>query len=123
MHIVELSCDFRYEAAHWLPLVPDGHQCGRMHGHSYKLTVVVRGPVGLDGFVVDFADVKSVTNPVVKGLDHQCLNEIDGLDNPSVENQLVWLWERLSKVPYLHELRLQETANNGAAYRGEQIEC
>lgn len=120
MHLVELSCQFRYESAHRLPMVPDGHKCGRMHGHSYGLTVVVRGPVGLDGFVVDFADVKNAVNPVVKELDHHTLNDIPGLENPTVENQLVWLWERFRKdVPYLYELRLQETATSSAAYRGE----
>lgn len=119
MSIVELSCTFRYEAAHWLPKVPPGHQCGRMHGHSYELKVVVRGPVGGDGFVVDFAEVKHVAAPVVKSLDHQLLNDISGLENPTVENQLVWLWDKLSNVPFLHELRLHETANNSAVYRGE----
>lgn len=118
MHMVELSCEFRYEAAHRLPLVPEGHQCGRMHGHSYKLTVTVRGPVGLDGFVVDFADVKQEVKPVVAELDHRVLNDIAGLDNPTVENQLIWFWDRFADVPYLHELRLHETATSSAAYRG-----
>lgn len=120
MHMVELSCEFRYEAAHRLPLVPEGHQCGRMHGHSYKLTVTVRGPVGLDGFVIDFADVKQEVKPVVAELDHRVLNDIAGLDNPTVENQLIWFWDRFAGVPYLHELRLNETATSSAAYRGKK---
>ena len=118
MHIVELAIDFRYEAAHWLPLVPEGHQCGRMHGHSYKLTVSLRGPVKSDGFVVDFADVKNIVNPIVNKLDHQTLNDIEGLENPTVENQLIWLWDSCSEVPFLHELRLKETDSNSAFYRG-----
>ncbi len=119
MATVELSCIFRYEAAHSLPLVPNGHQCGRLHGHSYELTVVIRGPVRSDGFVVDFAVVKDAVNPLIKTLDHYTLNDIDGLWNPTVENQLVWLWEKLvDKVPHLHELRLRETANNSASYFG-----
>jgi len=118
--IVDICCDFRYEAAHWLPMVPDDHQCHRMHGHSYRLAVVISGPVGDDGFVVDFADVKSVVAPLVKHLDHQCLN--DFLSNPTVENQLVWFWDQIvTSLPRLAELRIYETANNSAAYRGEQI--
>ena len=115
--VVEIACQFTYEAAHWLPKVPPGHQCGRMHGHSYRLTVIVSGPVRDDGFVIDFADVKAAVNPVIEQLDHHTLNDVSGLENPSVENQLVWLWEQLSALP-LSELRLQETRNNSATYRG-----
>lgn len=115
---VHLECVFRYESAHMLPKVPTGHKCGVMHGHSYKLTVVVRGPIRDDGFVIDFSDVKDAVNPLIRQLDHQTLNHIEGLSNPTVEAQLVWLWERLDSLPYLWELRLQETANNSASYFG-----
>lgn len=117
--IVNIACEFRYEAAHQLPKVPDGHQCGRMHGHSYHLTVEVNGPVGDDGFVIDFAHIKNVVEPLVKRLDHHTLNDIDGLENPTVEIQLVWFWEKLAAViPGLHKLTLRETANNSASYWG-----
>lgn len=117
MPIVEISSEFTYEAAHWLPHVPEGHQCGRMHGHSYHLTVTVAGPVGQDGFVVDFADVKRAVRPLISSLDHQTL--IDLLNNPTVESQLVWLWNGLYKaLPGLAELRLRETGTNSAVYRG-----
>ena len=119
MPIVQVEVEFRYEAAHWLPGVPEGHQCGRMHGHSYHLTVAVRGPVEPDsGFVIDFAHVKAVVATDVAGIAHQTLNEIAGLDNPTVENQLVWFWEQINILDGLCELRLRETANNSAVYRG-----
>ena len=116
--VVDLSCEFRYEAAHWLPYVPEGHQCGRMHGHSYHLTVVVSGPVRDDGFVVDFADVKSVVGGLVKRLDHYTLNDIDGLSNPTVENQLMWFWGAISPALPLKAVHLRETANNSASFYG-----
>lgn len=118
--IVQLECEFRYEAAHRLPLVPPGHQCGRMHGHSYHLTVTVAGAVADEGFVADFADIKDTVAPIIKQLDHHCLNDIPGLENPTVELQLVWMWQRLvNTLPaQLVELRLRETANNSATYRG-----
>jgi 6-pyruvoyltetrahydropterin/6-carboxytetrahydropterin synthase len=119
MHIVDLVCEFTYESAHRLPMVGEGHKCGRMHGHSYHLAVVVSGPVGLDGFVVDFADVKRAVEPLIDRLDHHTLNDVEGLENPTVENQLVWLWERVEgNLPGLAELRLRETAKNSALYRG-----
>lgn len=119
--IVQIECQFHYEAAHHLPLVPTGHQCGRMHGHSYHLTVVVDGPVDDTGFVADFADIKDIAGVLVKQLDHHCLNDIIGLENPTVENQLVWFWQGLKLVlpARLVELRLQETNNNSATYRGQ----
>jgi 6-pyruvoyltetrahydropterin/6-carboxytetrahydropterin synthase len=91
-----------------------------MHGHSYHLTVVVDGPVDDIGFVCDFAEIKDIAGTLVKQLDHQCLNDIAGLENPTVEVQLVWMWRRLVKsLPArLVELRLRETANNTAVYRG-----
>jgi 6-pyruvoyltetrahydropterin/6-carboxytetrahydropterin synthase len=92
-----------------------------MHGHSYHLTVVVAGAVGDDGFVIDFADVKNAVNPLIKMLDHHTLNDVPGLENPSVEVQLVWLWDAIAyNLPGLTELRLRETANNSAVYRGQQ---
>jgi len=77
--------------------------------------VTVGGPVGDDGFVVDFADVKASVKPVIDQLDHHYLNEIEGLENPTVENQLTWIWERIS-LPGLHQLRLQEGMGNAALY-------
>ena len=117
--IINLECEFRYESAHQLPKVPPGHQCGRMHGHSYHLTVTVAGPIQDDGFVIDFADVKDIVGALIKRFDHYCLNDIPGLENPTVENQLVWLWQSLSQALPLKELRLRETANNSATYQGE----
>lgn len=118
MPTVQISCEFTYEAAHWLPHVPEGHQCGRMHGHSYHLTVTVAGVVLANGFVIDFADVKAAVRPLISLMDHQTLNNL--MDNPTVECQLIWLWGALYKeLPCLTELRLRETATNYAVYRGE----
>lgn len=110
---MKLSCDFHYDAAHRLPMVPEGHKCGRLHGHTYRLTVTVKGPVSADGFVIDFADLKSVVDPVIAELDHHYLNDIPGLENPTVENQLAWLEQRIS-LPILYELKLREGVNNAA---------
>ena len=114
---MKLSCEFHYDAAHFLPKVPDGHKCGRLHGHTYILTVTVDGPVRDDGFIVDFADVKQIIEPVIKELDHRLLNDVPGLENPTVEVQLEWLWHRIA-LPDLAELTLQEGRSNAASYCG-----
>ena len=57
---MEVFREFTFEAAHRLPRVPEGHKCGRLHGHSYRAEIHVRGPVRPDtGWVLDFADLKA----------------------------------------------------------------
>ena len=86
---------FDFEAAHYLPNVPEDHKCRRMHGHSYQVWIHVAGPMDADaGWVVDFGDVKDVWKPLEKRLDHHLLNEIEGLENPTAENLAAWIWQR-----------------------------
>lgn len=79
-----VSRSFRFEAAHWLPLVPENHKCRRMHGHSYKVDVLI-GADELDdgGFVTDFANIDTAMKPLIDKFDHQVLN--DFLKNPTAE--------------------------------------
>lgn len=116
---MKITTEFHYDAAHRLPNLPDTHKCFRLHGHTYRLLVTLEGAVGMDGFVIDFADVKTIINPLIKQLDHYYLNDIPGLENPTVEIQLVWLWERIT-LPGLTELTLFEGLTNSATYRGDQ---
>lgn len=99
-----------FEAAHRLPNVPDGHKCARLHGHSFRVTVHVSGPVGeASGWVVDFADISAACAPVVEALDHRYLNDIDGLDNPTSERIAVWIWDRVAPtLPGLSRIVVQE---------------
>ncbi|HEY3676752.1 MAG TPA: 6-carboxytetrahydropterin synthase QueD [Candidatus Tumulicola sp.] len=107
---------FRFEAAHVLP----HHlgKCARMHGHSYRLDVAVRGPLREDGaaqgMVVDFDDIKRIVRErVVDVLDHRTLNEFD--DNPTVERMVLWAWKRLDgALDGLDELVLWETGDSCA---------
>ena len=71
---MRISCEFHYDSAHQLPHVPPGHKCGRLHGHTYTLTVTVEGPVRDDGFVIDFADIKTALKPILDRLDHHYTN-------------------------------------------------
>jgi 6-pyruvoyltetrahydropterin/6-carboxytetrahydropterin synthase len=114
---MRITTEFHYDSAHRLPLLPDTHKCSRLHGHTYRLLVTLDGPVGMDGFVIDFADVKAIVEPLIKKLDHHYLNDIPGLDNPTVEVQLGWLWDRIP-LTELVELTLFEGLHNSAIYRG-----
>ena len=109
--VVELVKDFRFEAAHFLPHVPEGHKCRRIHGHSFRGEVAVRGTLDPQlGWVMDFADLKRVVDPIVQELDHYMLNDIEGLENPTSEVVAVWIWRRLAvSLPNLHRVTIEET--------------
>jgi 6-pyruvoyltetrahydropterin/6-carboxytetrahydropterin synthase len=81
---MEIFKEFTFEAAHRLPNVPADHKCARLHGHSFRVGVHVRGGVDRHtGWVMDFADVAAAFEPILDRLDHYYLNEIDGLENPT----------------------------------------
>lgn len=113
----ELRKTFTFEAAHRLPKMPPGHKCGRLHGHSYRVTVVVRGDLRGDGLVMDFGEIKDIAKPIVDCLDHQFLNEIEGLDNPSSEVLAKWFFDRLKPtLPQLSQIIISETCTSECHY-------
>ena len=118
MH-AEIVRVFHLEAAHFLPRVPSGHPCGRMHGHSYAIDVHVAGDLGEAGWVVDFSIIEDAFRPIGEALDHRVLNEVDGLANPTAECVAVWIWRRLHpSLPGLAQVVVHETADCRAIYRG-----
>lgn len=118
---MDIYKEFNFEAAHFLPNVPAEHKCRTMHGHSYKIRTYIRGKVNPDtGWVIDFNDLKTAVIPVIKELDHKILNEITGLENPTVENLAIWIWNKLSPhIPLLSKIEISETATSGCIYEGE----
>lgn len=111
---------FTVEAAHRLPNVPEGHKCGRLHGHSFGIELHLSGPVGpTSGWIMDFDDVKVRFQPIHDRLDHQFLNEIEGLENPTSENLARWIWRHVKDVlPELVQVVVRETCTTGCIYRG-----
>ena len=99
----------------------EGHKCARMHGHSYQVEVVIEGDIDPErGWVMDFADIDERVLPLVRQVDHQVLNEIDGLTNPTSELLAVWWWKRLAPVlPGLLEVVVSETPTSRCVYRGQ----
>ncbi|MEM7495078.1 MAG: 6-carboxytetrahydropterin synthase QueD [Myxococcota bacterium] len=91
-----MSKTFRFEAAHFLPHVPPDHPCGRLHGHGYQVTIHVQGPVDPRmGWVVDFTCLEQAFAPLRDQLDHTCLNDVVGLENPTSENLALFILHRL----------------------------
>lgn len=118
---MEIFKEFRFEAAHRLSNLPPTHKCHRLHGHSYTVRVVVRGPVSPEtGWVMDFADIKLAIAPLIEQLDHQYLNEVEGMGIPTTENLARWVWRRLAPaLPGLARLEVSETESSGCTYAGE----
>ncbi|MGA9068744.1 MAG: 6-carboxytetrahydropterin synthase QueD [Terracidiphilus sp.] len=118
---MEIFKEFTIEAAHWLPNVPEGHKCRRLHGHSFHIAIHVSGPLDAQlGWVMDFAEIKNAYKAIEEQIDHRCLNEVEGLENPTSENLARWLWSHLRPaLPLLSKIVVQETCTSGCVYLGE----
>jgi 6-pyruvoyltetrahydropterin/6-carboxytetrahydropterin synthase len=119
--VAEIFKEFTFEAAHRLPHVPDGHKCGRLHGHSFRVELHVVGPIEPEsGWLMDFAELKERFEPLYRRLDHNYLNEIEGLENPTSENIARWIWLQLKPtVAQLSQVVVRETCTSGCIYRGD----
>jgi 6-pyruvoyltetrahydropterin/6-carboxytetrahydropterin synthase len=117
---VELVREYRFEAAHRLPKVPPGHKCARLHGHSFKIELEVRGAVDeATGWFIDYGVLDERMRPILDRLDHHYLNEIEGLENPTSELLARWLWLQIAAdVPALSAITVHETCDARCVYRG-----
>jgi 6-pyruvoyltetrahydropterin/6-carboxytetrahydropterin synthase len=90
---MKLGLITEFDAAHSLP----GYQgkCANLHGHTYQVEIVVEGQVDLDGFVMDFYQLKKILANAIQELDHNCLNEL--LANPTAELIAAWICQRLNQ--------------------------
>jgi len=105
-----ISKEFSFAGAHRLPNY-DG-ACSNLHGHEWKFIVSVRKKINPNtGMIIDFKDLKRiVTENVVDLLDHNYLN--DFFPNPTAENIVLWMWERLmidGRLKGLESIQLWES--------------
>ncbi|MEM7619851.1 MAG: 6-carboxytetrahydropterin synthase [Pseudomonadota bacterium] len=115
--------EFYIEAAHKLPSAPEGHPNSRVHGHSFRVRISVDGvPDPTTGLVLHFNDMTTALSALRDELDHRYLNEIEGLDIPTLENIATWIWQRLSPdLPNLAEIAIsRDTCQEGCVYSGPE---
>lgn len=125
MTYCELTKQFRFEAAHYLPHFPIGHKCRQLHGHSFIVEIAVLGPVdAYTGIVMDYGNISLHAKPLVELLDHRLINDV-GIElqaplllNPTSENLAIWFFQCLQ--PYLFGLSATtvfETCTTSCTYR------
>jgi 6-pyruvoyltetrahydropterin/6-carboxytetrahydropterin synthase len=113
--------EFTFEAAHFLPSAPAGHPNSRIHGHSFLVRVTVQGePHPEAGVILHFEDFAELLSSVCGKLDHHFLNEIDGLQNPTLERIASWIWRELAPaLPALAEVQVSRPAcHEGCIFTG-----
>lgn len=106
-----ISKQFDFDAAHFLPKVEDGHKCKRLHGHTYRVEIGCTGEIDDRGMICDYAEIASAWRPIEGQLDHYCLNDIAGLENPTTEILSVWILTRIkTALPMVAWVRVYESA-------------
>lgn len=112
MTLVTISKTFDFDAAHSLPGVPKGHKCARLHGHTYRVEILLRGEPDERGFVADYAEIAAAWVPIHSILDHNHLNEIEGLENPTTEVLAPFITHAIiDALPLLYAVRVYESAS------------
>ena len=110
---VRISKSVAFDAAHYLDGCPGGRPYARMHGHSFTLEATLEGePDPKTGWVVDFADLAAALEEIRADLDHRLLNEVEGLERPTLENICAFVARRLRpRFAGLKQVRVARRSN------------
>ncbi len=117
----KLTKEFRFEAAHTLPSLPEDHKCRQMHGHSFKIEIHIEGEVDPKiGWIYDHKVISEAMRPLIDQLDHSYLNDIEGLESPTIEIMAAWFWKKLApQLPGLCEITIFETPTARCSFFGQ----
>ena len=119
-----LSKDFKFDAAH--NLIHYHGKCEKLHGHTYRLRVVLEGVPDSEGMIMDFLELKQIVNEhVLSRLDHAYINDI--ITQPSAENIALWIWGELEESVKrenccLYEVHVWETETSCITLRKSDID-
>jgi len=114
---------FHFDAAHHLGAnVATGHKYGKLHGHSFDVELQFKGtPADETGWICDFAEIDALITSLQTQLDHQYLNEIEGLEQPTLERIASWIWQQVRKAqPQLFQVKVTRgSCREGCIYQGD----
>ena len=110
----------RFESARRLTKVPKEHPCSNLYGLAFKLEIHIQGEMDRDsGFVLDFNEIEKSFSQIYKQIDHNYLNDIEGLENPTSEVLIEWIWNNLKpELRQLTKLVLWENEVSKVEYYG-----
>jgi 6-pyruvoyltetrahydropterin/6-carboxytetrahydropterin synthase len=118
----EIFKEFAFEAAHHLGVnVTDGHRYSRLHGHSFQVQIFLKGQLDVkENWVCDFGEIEQRVAELRIKLDHNYLNEISGLEVPTLENISRWIWNQLDgQLPGLDRIVVRRgSCGEGCVYYG-----
>ena len=112
---------YYFDTAHFMPNHSKNHKYSKVHGHSYEITIFLNGKQNKKkGWVMDFEKIDMFMKPILKKIDHNLLNDICGLENPTSENIAKWFWINLkSKIKNLEKIEIIRPRIGGCVYSGE----
>ncbi len=109
VHVEQNHLCATFGAAHRLPYVPEGHPCGRLHGHTYRIEIPNPSPAIIE-----------IVQQVHRQLAYSDLNTVAGLENPTSEILAAWLWDLFAKKNVsLSQITISETCTARCSYRGK----
>jgi 6-pyruvoyltetrahydropterin/6-carboxytetrahydropterin synthase len=118
----ELTKQFRFDCAHTLERVIETEGSRRIHGHSYRAQVTLRGkPDPVSGMIIDTSLLAMKLAQARDALDHRLLDEINDLGPGTMENLCAYIWRKLEDdVPTLHSVTvLRDSTEDQVTYYGE----
>lgn len=121
MNVSSVNCTVH--CSHQLEgIVPEGHPCSRLHGHSYQISVEMSYQNNPTALLMDFGVVKKL---IRDKYDHRHLNDVMALP-PTAENlgEEIYLLLRTA-LPVEVDIRhvtVAETENNISTFIPEETE-
>lgn len=120
----ELVKQFRFDAAHTLHREIEAEGSRRIHGHSFRAEVTLRGvPDRMSGMIMDSSLVGQHLQDIRDKLDHRFLDEINDLGPATMENLCAFIWKHLHPaLPGLHCVTvLRDSTEDRVSYYGSEF--
>ena len=116
--LIELRRRYTVDAAHKLGGLEAGHPCAELHGHRFEVEIAIAGEPDATGMVLDLRALDRRMAPLIETLDHHYLNDVEGLEQPTMENIACWLARRIDASPArLVAVCVRESERSRAVFR------
>jgi 6-pyruvoyltetrahydropterin/6-carboxytetrahydropterin synthase len=118
----ELTKSFRFEAAHAISGTTLGANSEEIHGHSFRAEIAVRGkPDPRTGMLIDLGRLEQSLAEIRQLLDHKFLNNVAGLEKPTLEHLAAFIWDRAKAAGELTRVTVfRDSGSEACSYFGPQ---